>query len=48
VINYPVVSSLGFVGAIVSLALVTAAAVVIVAAPGYFAADVPAALALQD
>ncbi len=38
----------GFVGAIVSLALVTAAAVVIVAAPGYFAADVPAALALQD
>jgi putative ABC transport system permease protein len=48
VINYPVVSSLGFIGAIVSLALVTAAAVVIVAAPGYFAADVPAALALQD
>jgi putative ABC transport system permease protein len=48
VINYPVVSSLGFVGAIVSLALVTAAAVVIVAAPGYLAADVPAALALQD
>jgi putative ABC transport system permease protein len=48
VINYPVVSSLGFVGAIVSLALVTAAAVVIVAAPGYFAADVPASLALQD
>ncbi|MGH2904007.1 MAG: FtsX-like permease family protein [Solirubrobacteraceae bacterium] len=48
VINYPVVSSLGFVGAIVSLALVTAAAVVIVSAPGYFAADVPAALALQD
>jgi len=48
VINYPVVTSLGFVGAIASLALVTAAAVVIVAAPGYFAADVPAALALQD
>jgi putative ABC transport system permease protein len=48
VINYPVVSSLGFVGAITSLVLVTAAAVVIVAAPGYFAADVPAALALQD
>ncbi|HEY3865547.1 MAG TPA: FtsX-like permease family protein [Solirubrobacteraceae bacterium] len=48
VINYPVVTSLGFVGAIVSLALVTAAAVVIVSAPGYFAADVPAALALQD
>jgi putative ABC transport system permease protein len=48
VINYPVVSSLGFVGASVSLALVTVAAVVIVAAPGYLAADVPAALALQD
>ncbi|HZL47956.1 MAG TPA: FtsX-like permease family protein [Solirubrobacteraceae bacterium] len=48
VINYPVVSSLGILDAIVSLALVTAAAVVMVAAPGYFAAEVPAALALQD
>jgi putative ABC transport system permease protein len=48
VINYPVDSSLGLLGAIVSLALVTAAAVIIVAAPGYLAADVPAALALQD
>jgi putative ABC transport system permease protein len=48
VINYPVVSSLGILDAIISLALVTAAAVVMVAAPGYFAAKVPAALALQD
>ena len=48
VINYPVVSSLGILDAIISLALVTAAAVVMVAAPGYFAAQVPAALALQD
>jgi putative ABC transport system permease protein len=48
VINYPVVNSLGIIDAIISLALVTAAAVVMVAAPGYFAAKVPAALALQD
>jgi putative ABC transport system permease protein len=48
VINYPVVSSLGILDAVISLALVTAAAVVMVAAPGYFAAKVPAALALQD
>jgi putative ABC transport system permease protein len=48
VINYPVVSSLGILDAIISLALVTAAAVVMVAAPGYFASRVPAALALQD
>jgi putative ABC transport system permease protein len=48
VINYPVVSSLGIVSAVISLAIVTAAAVVMVAAPGYFASRVPAALALQD
>jgi putative ABC transport system permease protein len=48
VINYPVVSSLGILDAVISLALVTAAAVVMVAAPGYFASRVPAALALQD
>jgi putative ABC transport system permease protein len=48
VINYPVVSSLGILDAIISLAVVTAAAVVMVAAPGYFASRVPAALALQD
>jgi hypothetical protein len=43
-----VVTSLGIVGAVISLAIVTAAAVVMVAAPGYFASRVPAALALQD
>ncbi len=48
VINYPVVSSLGIVDAIISLVIVTAAAVVMVAAPGFFASRVPAALALQD
>jgi putative ABC transport system permease protein len=47
-INYPVVPSLGLLGAIVSFALVTAAAVAIVAAPGRLAAKVPAAVALQD
>ncbi len=48
VINYPVVNSLGIVGAVISLMIVTAAAVAMVAVPGYFAAKVPAALALQD
>jgi putative ABC transport system permease protein len=48
VINYPVVSSVGVVVALSSLALVTAAAVLMVAIPGYFAARVPASLALQD
>jgi putative ABC transport system permease protein len=47
-INYPVVPSLGLLSAIVSFALVTAAAVAIVALPGRFAAKVPAAVALQD
>jgi putative ABC transport system permease protein len=48
VINYPVVSSVGVVVALSSLALVTAAAVLMVAIPGWFAAKVPAGLALQD
>jgi putative ABC transport system permease protein len=48
VINYPVVSSVGVLVALVSLALVTAAAVLMVAIPGWFAASVPAGLALQD
>jgi len=48
VINYPVIHSLGLLGAVWSLALVSAAAVAIVAAPGWFAARVPAGLALQD
>jgi len=48
VINYPVVSSIGVIVALSSLALVTAAAVLMVAIPGWFAARVPASLALQD
>lgn len=48
VINYPVVSSVGVVVALSSLALVTASAVLMVAIPGWFAASVPANLALQD
>jgi putative ABC transport system permease protein len=48
VINYPVSSSVGVIIALSSLALVTAAAVLMVAIPGWFAASVPAGLALQD
>jgi putative ABC transport system permease protein len=48
VINYPVVGSVGVVVALSSLALVTLAAVLMVAIPGWFAAEVPAGLALQD
>jgi putative ABC transport system permease protein len=48
VINYPVSSSVGVIVALSSLALVTAAAVLMVAIPGWFAASVPAGLALQD
>jgi putative ABC transport system permease protein len=48
VINFPVVYSFGILVALVSLALVTAAAVAIVAIPGYLAAGVPPAVALQD
>jgi putative ABC transport system permease protein len=48
VINYPVVSSVGVVVALSSLALVTASAVLMVAIPGWFAAKVHAGLALQD
>lgn len=48
VINYPVVSSVGVIVALSSLALVTASAVLMVAIPGWFAASVPANLALQD
>ncbi len=48
VINYPVVSSVGVLVALTSLALVTASAVLMVAIPGWFAASVPANLALQD
>jgi putative ABC transport system permease protein len=48
VINFPVVYSFGALVAVTSLALVTAAAVAIVAIPGYMAAGVPPAVALQD
>jgi putative ABC transport system permease protein len=48
VVNYPVVHSVAIVPALGSLALVTATAVLIVAMPGWLAARVPAALALQD
>ncbi len=48
VINFPVVYSFGALVALASLALVTAAAVAIVAIPGYLAAGVPPAVALQD
>ncbi len=48
VINYPVVSSVALLTALVSLALVTAAALVVLSVPGYLAARVSAALALQD
>jgi putative ABC transport system permease protein len=48
VINFPVVYSVAAVPAAVSLAIVTAAAVTIIAIPGYLAADVPPAVALQD
>ncbi|HUH80617.1 MAG TPA: FtsX-like permease family protein [Solirubrobacteraceae bacterium] len=48
VINFPVVHSVALLPALISLAIVTAAAAVIVAVPGYAAAGVPAAVALQD
>jgi putative ABC transport system permease protein len=48
VVNFPVVYSFGALVALTSLALVTAAAVAIVAIPGYLAAGVPPAVALQD
>jgi putative ABC transport system permease protein len=48
VINFPVVYSLTGAGALRILALVCATALAIVAIPGYLAASVPAALALED
>ena len=48
VINFPVVYSVAFLSALVSLMIVTLAAAVIVAIPGYIAAGVPPAVALQD
>src|SRR4029077_10583141 len=48
VVNYPVVRSVALPNALGSLAVVTAAALAVLSVPGYFAARVPAALALQD
>jgi putative ABC transport system permease protein len=48
VINFPVVYSVALPSALVSLAIVTAAAAAIVAFPGYLAAGVAPAVALQD
>lgn len=48
VINFPVVYSVAGLAALASVAIVTAAAAVIVAIPGYLAAGVPPAVALQD
>jgi putative ABC transport system permease protein len=48
VIDFPVVYSVAPLPALGSLSLVTATALAILAIPGYLAASVPAALALQD
>ena len=48
VINFPVVYSVAVVSALVSLAIVTATAAAIIAIPGYLAAGVAPAVALQD
>jgi putative ABC transport system permease protein len=48
VINFPVVYSVAAVSALLSFATVTATAVMIIAIPGYRAAGVPPAVALQD
>jgi putative ABC transport system permease protein len=48
VINFPVVYSVTLLTALSSVSLVAAAALAILAVPGYLAASVPAALALQD
>jgi putative ABC transport system permease protein len=48
VINFPVVHSVAALSALLSSSIVTAAAAAIVALPGYLAAGVPPAVALQD
>jgi putative ABC transport system permease protein len=48
VVNFPVAHSVMALSGLESLALVTATALAILAVPGYIAACVPAALALQD
>jgi putative ABC transport system permease protein len=48
IVNYPVVSSLGLSVVVENMVLVVVAAVLVLAAPGYLAARVPASLALAD
>jgi putative ABC transport system permease protein len=48
VVNFPVEHSISAIPALASVSLVSAAALVILAIPGYLASSVPAALALQD
>jgi putative ABC transport system permease protein len=48
VINFPVVHSVAIPAAVLALALVTAAALAIVSVPGYLAAGVAPAVALED
>jgi len=48
VINFPVVYSVAVLSAVLSLAIVAAAALLIIAIPGYLATGVPPAVALQD
>ncbi len=48
VVNYPVATSIGVVPVLQSIALVTAAAVAIVALPGLFAIRVPASAAMEE
>ena len=48
VINYPVVISVAFATALGSLAIVTAAALLVLSIPGYLATRVPAALAMSE
>jgi putative ABC transport system permease protein len=47
-VNFPIVYSVGFATALASIALVTTAAVIVLAILGYMAASAPAALALAD
>jgi putative ABC transport system permease protein len=48
VVNFPVVYSVAALPALLSIGVVTGAAAVIIAIPGYLAAGVPPAVALQD
>jgi len=48
VVNFPVVYSIAALSALSSVAIVTITAIVIIAIPGYLAAGVPPAVALQD